>query len=1354
MNNIKSNVNEAVIISGGSNKEGVGLQVVSKGKQLYVGESSYLFFSDSEIKNAFHFKTRGGFLIDSNEKNQFHINNTGLKIFCINSNCNFLGNYKINIRGESIYTYEHGNKIDISGGNYEINLKENLCNFLVNLRYGDINFNNFSNFNLIGNLVSQKINKFELNSKIIEYKIREQLKINVGDYGIDISENIGIVSGGKLNLIGLNGNVELVSRNGEILKIENERPNGEVHIKGSNINGKIFITGNLSKLNVKDFLISCENYNLTTETFNLKSNFVNFNLDNFLLDGLSLTVNVSELKIGEKLYIGEKIKLNGDISVKGDDISVVVLKGRLEIKELEIESSRFFLCNRNEKLKFGSGIIYNCENTSLKVNVDEIGLISGGNMGILISGEKGGIRMLGDFMWNYEGYQLLSTDIIKKEVNFGNDKWRLRVDNLDVFGNVMINGIFEGNYGMMKEKKDENSFKWIFGNGLLTLSPEKIVIVSDSIELDGEINVEGKLKMVGDVDVKGMIWVDGLDVRGSVMLGEEGNRLELGDGIRLGKYMEMGRNIKLDCENNFLLNVGGDYKLNIEMMDLKINKKFENIGDYYGIIKGEYNLQFIDGFIKVKDGIEIVGEKVRVGLIKMEENNIKIDVDKLKITFNELDFGKIAIGKNIKIGEEKNGILITDDGLHLMSKYGLDLVSLDRIEILGKMGINMEGRKASLKLDGCVDLRGDGVIIGKKMCIGWDNVNLEDEKNIVLLGGEGGKIILRDGVSLINGKILRVIGNDVDINGDKLIINYGNCRMNGDNLWMKGKLSEIMMGEDMEIRGKIVTVKVDEDRLMELGQNMRVMIGDTNINLDKSETKLVSKNVRIEVGERFELESSRDIIQRTVNGDISFITKTGNILMDGISKKIGIESDYLIEMGCKRLNISGELRYRGESVEFETNGMELRVEGDIDIKCMGSWDGYFGESINLEFSKLGLKSDKYGELSLTEDGLKIETNKDLEILGDNMMGELRVYHRGFGRIEVERGLEIGSKGGVNILGEEGLVIGSEGDVRIVGKGELRIHGNRWKGRYETVDWEVGNIRVNGGELDYVYRELRLMQEGGGILEISGENSVRLVDKFEGHKEGKLEIISESNTHEGSILIKSRVGGIRLDGQSVNINGILRVGKVRLLNMEDTLKLEGMLELDGLRLGRNMFIESRGISLIHREEVEMINMDINLDGNIRAKGMTVGKIDGGRELEMLGKVRVNNGLEIKGCFGVEMDGIEMGKWERGNRVALNINLEDTIWSEGIRIKGKGRSLDVEGDVRIDGVLNCSEIKIKNERKGKTRELEDNEIEKMLEDMDVEIAEDGELIGGSNDMIDMIKKMMAIIKHQSKLIKKMI
>jgi hypothetical protein len=1357
MNNIKSRVNEALVISGGINEEGIGLQVVSKGKQLYASESSYLFFSDSEVKNAFHFKTRGGFLIDGNDKNQFHINNIGLKIDCLNSRSKILGDYIINIGGKSLCTYDGGKIEEVSGGNYELNLKENGCDFLLNLRNGDINFNNFSNFSLIGDKVKQTVNKVELDVKEIEYKIKESLKIKVGDYGVDIGENIGIMSGGKLKMIGLNGDVELVSRNGERLKIENERPNGEVHIKSSSINGKIFIVGNNCKLNVKKLFIDCENFNLTTDIFNLKTNIIKYDVKNFLLNAGNITVNTGEFRIGDKIYIGEKIRLNVDMEVDCENFGVKCINGRLEIDEIDIRSDKFFLGNRNERLIVSSGIKYDCENTTLKVNMDEIGLISGGNLGVLISGEKGGIRMLGDLMWNNGGYQLLSTDITRKLIKLGNDRWVVMVDNLDINGYLKVDGIFEGNYGLMKEVKDVDGFRWIFGEGLLMLSPEKIVIkrgggelkLSERVELLGEIIMDGSVRIIGDVEVNGGLRVECLEVKGKVLLGEDGNRLEFGDGIKLGRYMEMGSNVKLDCENDFMLNVGGDYRLDIGVMDLKMDRKFENIGDYYGIIKGEYNLQFVDGFIRVKDGVEIMGERVKIGLIKMEDKNLLIEGDKLELNFDEIDFGRIFIGDRIRIGEEKNGLFITGEGVHLMSKYGLDMVSLDKVELMGKCGINMEGRDGSIRMDGGIEMRGDGNMVGKRHYLGWDYVNLEDEKRVVVLGGEGGQIFLRDGLSSLNGRVWKMIGDEVGLDGGIMSINYGSCRMMGDNLWIRGKGSEVLMGENMEISAKMVRVKVEEDSLIEFGRELRVNVGDTNINLNGGGYRLFGRDVKVG-GERIELESRRDMIMSAINGDVSIGTKTGNIMMDGISKKIRIESDSLIEIDCRRLNIRGDMRYIGENMELEMGGIEIRVEGDMDSKCMGNWDGYFGNSVNIEFGKLELKSEKYGELKIMEEGVRIETTKDFEILGDNMMGELRVYHRGFGKIELERGLDLGSRGRVNILGEEELIMGSGGDVRIVGKGELRIQGSRWKGRYDKIDWEMGKIDMRGDELDYFYREMRIRQEGCGVMEISVEDSIRLVDKFEGHKEGKMEILSESNTHEGSIVIRSRVGGIILDGQSININGQLKLGKVKMLSMEETLRLDGLLELEGMRIGRNMFIGVGGISLMKREEIEMRNMDINLDGEMRLNGMRVGRIDGGKLLDIVGKVRVNNGFEVRGDVGMEMEGINMGKWEGGGRVALSIDLVDNIWNEGIRIRGNGNAIDVDGEVKIGGRLDVSEIRVKNERRGKTRELEENEIEKMLEEMDVEMGEDGQLVGGNNDLLDMIKKMMAIIKHQSKII----
>ena len=56
-----------------------------------------------------------------------------------------------------------------------------------------------------------------------------------------------------------------------------------------------------------------------------------------------------------------------------------------------------------------------------------------------------------------------------------------------------------------------------------------------------------------------------------------------------------------------------------------------------------------------------------------------------------------------------------------------------------------------------------------------------------------------------------------------------------------------------------------------------------------------------------------------------------------------------------------------------------------------------------------------------------------------------------------------------------------------------------------------------------------------------------------------------------------------------------------------------------------------------------------------------------------------------------DGVRLGNWDGGNRSCLKIDLNGTVWNEGVNISGGGRSIVVDGDIVCSGggriLANC-------------------------------------------------------------------
>jgi hypothetical protein len=220
-----------------------------------------------------------------------------------------------------------------------------------------------------------------------------------------------------------------------------------------------------------------------------------------------------------------------------------------------------------------------------------------------------------------------------------------------------------------------------------------------------------------------------------------------------------------------------------------------------------------------------------------------------------------------------------------------------------------------------------------------------------------------------------------------------------------------------------------------------------------------------------------------------------------------------------------------------------------------------------------------------------------------------------------------------------------------------------------------------------------------------DGKIRMVSKIEGNRGDVMEIRAESNTHEKSIYLCSRIGGIYLEGQTIGLGGKVQINGVEIVGGENRLSLGAMVEAPGLKIGKNMFIEPRGISLLQREELEFRNMDLKLGGRLDAESLKVKKILGGAEVE--GKMRVIGGIESKG--GIVGDGVRLGNWDGGNRSCLKIEMNGTVWNEGVNISGGGRSIVVDGDIVCGG---GGRILVHSPREGQESRMN---ITKLLEEV---------------------------------------
>ena len=330
-------------------------------------------------------------------------------------------------------------------------------------------------------------------------------------------------------------------------------------------------------------------------------------------------------------------------------------------------------------------------------------------------------------------------------------------------------------------------------------------------------------------------------------------------------------------------------------------------------------------------------------------------------------------------------------------------------------------------------------------------------------------------------------------------------------------------------------------------------------------------------------------------------------------------------------------------------------------------------------------------------------------------------------IDGEMEYKIGQK--LKIYGKKMVDIVAEDEINIKTIGELLLEGGKIGVKSREIIIEASeSIQLSSDKLTIGAKQLLFQQRGFGEMSWESDGKMRIVSKLEGNRGDVMEIRAESNTHEKSIHIYSRMGGIYLEGQTIGLGGgKVQINGVEIVGGENRLTISGMVEVPGLKIGKNMFSEPRGISLLQREELEFRNLDLKLGGRLDVESLRVKKILGGAEVE--GKMRVIGGIECKG--GIVGDGVRLGNWDGGNRSCLKIDLNGTVWNEGVNISGGGHSIVVDGDIICGGngriIANCP-------REGRESR---RDITKLLE----EVAAMGE--SGTWEVGRALQKLAAIV-----------
>jgi hypothetical protein len=403
-----------------------------------------------------------------------------------------------------------------------------------------------------------------------------------------------------------------------------------------------------------------------------------------------------------------------------------------------------------------------------------------------------------------------------------------------------------------------------------------------------------------------------------------------------------------------------------------------------------------------------------------------------------------------------------------------------------------------------------------------------------------------------------------------------------------------------------------------------------------------------------------------------------------------------------------------EKIEMNIKNIMIDSRTDIDIHFSRKLEVIGGKEIELECRE-GIKfiSELFGEIKIGE---KSEMNftKSLDLhIGDN----LSVNIDGNMRYLVEKDIKINGKGKIQLETEDEIDIMTSADIC------LKSANITFKTKEINFEAPEG-IKLLSNNLMINAKEMIFQQHGFGEMSWESDGKIRMVSKIEGNRGDVMLFQSESNTHEKSIHIHSRIGGIHLEGQMIGLDGKVQINGVDIVGGDNSLRIGGMIEVSCMKIGKNMFIDPRGISLLQKEELELRNIDLKIGGRLDVESLKVKKIFGGAEVD--GKMKVIGGIDCKG--GIVGDGYKLGNWEGGNRSCLKIDMKGTVWNEGVNIAGGGRSIVVDGDIVCGG---GGRILAHCQREGR------QDIGKLLE----EVAAMGE--SGVWDVGRALQKLAAIV-----------
>jgi hypothetical protein len=1063
-----------------------------------------------------------------------------------------------------------------------------------------------------GQIRFTNFHKYQIVGDTFEIDVAKFL-VKRGDYGIDWENDLIVSNPSQIKFMSLNGDINFSTKNGERIIFDNGKPNGVIEFRGE----RSLIKTGLAKMEHQTLQITCPNIRINRK----------FIIED---DGLEVQMDAIQL-MGAKMEIGCIKMREGNFKVKADE------------------------------LQLGAG-----EDSKIEINKDKISLIGEGNLGIMLIGGKGGIKMLGDLQWIHMEDILIRTDSNQKMLRIGAKSWKLRLEGEVEIENCTLIGKNRRVSGELCEIFGDSSVIWHIGDKMGQISANGVVFES------GVNRQEIRNDCIKESGVKKRVEF-GIFEEIGINKSTNWDKLEEKGGVKKSEW-------------ELLEDIGGKKKEIWESVE-------EELLNYSGIIRGKYELVFNEG------GNGIYWDSGEFGIRGVFKKNDRHTIfggdNKLIIENAEIEIRNCLRWKDnellIGIGRRVNNIFLTEGIILFGGKEHHLTILEDKIDIGGSIVVN---RQKQVFIGDTIGTIGESK--EKKIVIGLQTSSLLlDEKQVHL---RGKKVYLSGGESMqINGKNMRIQGGAIGIGSSET----GCIEFIGEKMVYKNGGSQMEWGDDF-----LYTREGGSSG------TSRFYIGEKGVTVDSDDG-----NFRVNVHTKAPIDlnsSAGNISIESLVGDIQIKNDGGQIFMSKEDKILGIWTEGHIWAKGKKISAEAE--------KIEVNGKNIGVDCkmDVDIRFGRKLEALGGKEIEFQCREgLKLASELFGELRIgVESEFNVRKSLDMKI-GENYV------------LNIDGSLDFGVEKDVKIRGKKMLEIGAEDGLKIESMGAVSLEGR------EMITMKSANFGLNVSEgLELLAKDrmtiggakqMLFQQRGFGEMSWEADGKIRMVSKIEGNRGDVMEIRAESNTHEKSIHICSRIGGIYLEGQTIGLGGKVQINGVEIVGGENRLAIGGMVEASGLKIGKNMFIEPRGISLLQREEVEFRNMDLKLGGRLDAESLRVKKILGGAEVE--GKIRVIGGIESKG--GIVGDGVRLGNWDGGNRSCLKIELNGTVWNEGVNISGGGRSIVVDGDIVCSG---GGRILAHSPREGRESR---QDITKLLE----EVAAMGE--SGTWDVGRALQKLAAIV-----------